>query len=121
MRPETETVGLIWDALQFARNAQVAVGDTPLETYLEGGPVTWATERQMELIGEALGKVRRTAPDLAERIPNVHKIIGMRNILIHGYLIVSGRIVWLAATQQVAELIPVLEAILAEFDSEPSE
>ena len=84
MRPEAEIAGLIWDALQFARNAQVAVGDTPLETYLEGGPVSWATERQIELIGEALGRLRQVAPDLAERIPNVDKIIGMRNILIHG-------------------------------------
>jgi uncharacterized protein with HEPN domain len=86
MRPETEIAGLIWDALQFARNVRIAVGDTSLETYLQGGLVTWATERQMELIGEALGKVRRSAPDLAERIPNVDKIIGMRNILVHGYL-----------------------------------
>ena len=74
----------------------------------------------MELIGEPLSKVRQSAPDIAERIPNVDKIIGMRNILIHGYLVVSSWIGWLAATQQIPELIPVLEGILAELDPGPA-
>ena len=102
MRPESEIAGIVWDALQFARNARVAVGDTALDRYLEGGPVAWATERQMELIGEALSKLGQADPELAERIPNLHRIIGMRNILIHGYLVINDRIVWQAATQAVS-------------------
>lgn len=57
--------GLIWDALQFARNAQIAVGETSLDKFLEGGPDVWATERQMELIGEVLRKLRQVEPDVA--------------------------------------------------------
>lgn len=117
MRPETEVAGLLWDALEFARNVRVAVGNATLEDYLDGGPVAWATERQLELVGEALSKLRRIDPALAERVPNVHQIIGMRNILIHGYLVVNGRIVWLAATELIPELIPILNALLAEVDS----
>lgn len=120
MRPETEVAGLLWDAVEFAQNAQLAVGDTPLDEYLAGGPVAWATERQMELIGEALSKLRRIDPALAERVPNVHQIIAMRNVLIHGYLIVNGRVVWLAATQLIPGLIPILKALLAEVDPENS-
>lgn len=70
MRPDAERAGLLWDALQFARNARLAVGSTPLETYLEGGPITWATERQIELMGEALSRLRKLDPALAERILN---------------------------------------------------
>ncbi|MGA0566427.1 DUF86 domain-containing protein [Rathayibacter sp. KR2-224] len=120
MRPETEVAGLLWDAVEFAQNARLAVGDTPLDEYLAGGPVAWATERQMELIGEALSKLRRIDPALAERVPNVHQIIAMRNVLIHGYLIVNGRVVWLAATQLIPGLIPILKALLAEVDPENS-
>ena len=115
MRPESQLAGLAWDALEFARNAQIAVGEATLEDFLEGGVVAWATERQIELVGEVLGKLRQAAPDVAERVPNVHKIIGMRNILIHGYLVVNPRIVYRAATEQVPELIPVLEALLVEL------
>lgn len=118
MRPESDIPGLLWDALAFSRNAQIAVGNTPLESYLEGGPVAWATERQMELIGEALNKLRRAHPDVAERVPHVERIIGMRNVLAHGYLIINDRVVWQAATQAVPELIPILEKILDEFGAE---
>lgn len=120
MRPRGEIAGLLWDALEFARNVQAALGDTPLESYLDGGPVTWATERQLELIGESLGKLRRADPDLADRIPNLHQIIAMRNVLIHGYLVVNSRVVWLAATRSVPELIPVLENLLREIDNDPA-
>ena len=85
MQPELRAAAFIWDALHFGRNVHVAVGNTNLETYLEGGPVTWATERQMELVGEALKNLRKVDPESASRVPNVHKIIGMRNVLVHGY------------------------------------
>ncbi|WP_368859973.1 DUF86 domain-containing protein [Microbacterium sp. C7(2022)] len=93
----------------------MAVGTATLADFLEGGVVAWATERQLELVGEALGKLRQAAPEIAERVPNVHKVIGMRNVLIHGYLVVNPRIVYRAATEQVPELIPVLETLLIEL------
>lgn len=37
-----------------------------------------ATERQIELVGEALNNLRKASP--VERVPDVHKIIGMRNV-----------------------------------------
>lgn len=48
MRPEAEAAAFLWDALTFARNVGVAVGSTSLEAYQEGGPVAWATERQID-------------------------------------------------------------------------
>lgn len=84
-----------WSLHATARS--LLVTPTPLETYLEGGPVAWATERQLELAGEALGKLRGAAPELAERIPNIHRIVGMRNVLVHGYLVLNDEVVWLFA------------------------
>ena len=114
MRPEAQAAAFLWDAVTFARNVGVAVGTTPLETYLGGGPVAWATERQIELLGEALNNLRKVAPELAERIPDVHKIIATRNVLVHGYTEVNSTIVWQAATQAIPRLLPTLEALLAE-------
>lgn len=115
MRPEPGIAAYLWDALDFAKNVQVAISDTTLETYLEGGPVAWATERQIELVGEALNNLRKADPEVAEGVPDVHKIIGMRNVLVHGYADVNSTIVWQAATQSVPTLIPTLEALLAEM------
>lgn len=117
MPPEPRAAAFLWDALTFARNVQVAVSGTSLETYLEGGPVTWATERQTELVGEALNNLRKADPETASRVPDIHKIIGMRNVLIHGYAEVNDTIVWLAATQAIPALVPILEALLAEVAS----
>lgn len=114
MPPEDEAAAFLWDALTFARNVSVAVGTTPLDSYLEGGPVAWATERQIELVGEALNSLRKVAPELAERIQDVHKIIATRNILVHAYTEVNSTIVWQAATQAIPALIPILEALLAQ-------
>jgi uncharacterized protein with HEPN domain len=114
---ETKAAAYVWDAVTFARNVGVAVGSTSLETYLHGGPVAWATERQIELLGEALNNLRRVAPELAAKVPDVHKIIATRNVLVHGYAEVNSTIVWQAATEAIPRLIPILEALLAEFST----
>ena len=117
MRPEAEAAAFLWDALTFARNVGIAVGTTSLESYLEGGPTAWATERQIELVGEALNNLRKLSPELAGHIPDVQKIIATRNVLVHGYSAVNGTIVWQAATEAIPTLIPILEGLLAEVTS----
>ncbi len=42
-------------------------------------------EREFEIIGEALFRLGNIAPDTFKTIPQAHRIIGMRNILAHGY------------------------------------
>lgn len=71
----------------------------------------------MEIVGEALRNLRRVDEALAARIPHLHKIVGMRNILVHGYVQVDSSIVWTAATTDVAALVPVLQALLEEFEA----
>lgn len=51
-------------------------------------------ERELEIIGEALARLRRDHPDLAEQIDGIHKIIGLRNVLAHGYDVLEHEILW---------------------------
>lgn len=51
-------------------------------------------ERELEIIGEALARLRRDHPDLAEEIRDVHKVIGLRNVLAHGYDVLEYEILW---------------------------
>ena len=63
-------------------------------------------ERELEIIGEALARLRRDHPNLAEQIRDVHKIVGLRNVLAHGYDILENEILW----DIVENKLPILKA-----------
>lgn len=65
-------------------------------------------ERELEIIGEALARLRRDFPDEASTIPQIHRIIGLRNIIAHGYDVVDHLIIWDVIENHLA---PLLEAI----------
>ncbi len=44
-----------------------------------------AVERQFEIIDEALNKAEILDSSIAAGIPDLHRVIGLRNRLIHGY------------------------------------
>lgn len=79
-----------------------------------------AVERQLEILGEAFKILRSADAETADRIPNVHAIIATRNILVHAYAQVDQRRVWEILTDDLPELIPVLEALLTEADQDES-
>ncbi len=76
-----------------------------------------AVERQLEILGEALGRLRRVDPETAALVPDVNRIIGMRNVLAHGYAVVNNRVVWLAATSRVPEVAAVIDELMAAVDA----
>jgi uncharacterized protein with HEPN domain len=61
-------------------------------------------ERQFEIIGEALNRLNRVDPATADQISQARRIIGFRNILVHGYDIVENTVVW----DIVEKNIPIL-------------
>lgn len=71
-----------------------------------------ATLRNLELLGEAARhipeEVRARAPDIPWR-----RIVGVRNILIHGYLGIDNDIVWDIVTKEIHNLLPDLERLEA--------
>jgi len=58
--------------------------------------------------------LRKVDPDAAERVPEVHRIIGMRNVLIHGHAEVNNLTVWRTATENLADVCTVVDALLDE-------
>ncbi|WP_343054059.1 HepT-like ribonuclease domain-containing protein [Prauserella isguenensis] len=73
-----------------------------------------AVERQLEIVGEALNRLRQGDPDTAVRIPDLRSIIGTRNVIAHGYDIVDHELIWSLVHDEIPTLCTVLETLLGE-------
>ncbi len=79
----------LWDAdIAAERIARFTVGRS-FDDYIADDLLRAAVERQFEIIGEAFTGLRRADPRLAERIPDLPRIIAFRNVLIHAYATVT--------------------------------
>jgi uncharacterized protein with HEPN domain len=80
-----EVKKLLVDA-QFAveRIVRFTAGKT-FDDYLTDELLKPAVERQFEIIGEALNRLSKLAPDVNLQISQSRRIISFRNVLIHGY------------------------------------
>lgn len=56
-----------------------------LEAWLGNRTKRQAVERNLEIIGEGLGRLKALDPEVVSRISHVPQIIGLRNRLAHGY------------------------------------
>jgi len=100
------------DILQTAEEIETFVRGMDFKTY-QNSPVTQrAVERDFEIIGEALSRIRRIDEELLEKISEYDRIIGFRNILIHSYDVVDEMIVWKAVENHLPILIKEIQDLL---------
>lgn len=71
-----------------------------------------AVERQFEIIGEALNRIKNIDAELLTKIDNWREIIGFRNVIAHGYDVVENEIVWDSITKDIPLLLNQLARLL---------
>lgn len=116
MRPErtSRTLEQIRDAVSFVLS--VTEGKT-LEDYSDDRLLRQGVERNLEIIGEAVGCLGRDDPDTAARLSEHERIIAFRNVLIHGYDIVDDELVWDTIETKLPLLLSEVESIIQERSS----
>jgi len=108
-----ETRKNLIDIIQAAEEIQNFIHGMDFESYQNTTVAKRAVERDFEIIGEALNRIKYTDNKLLQNISEHHRIIGFRNILIHGYDIVDETIVWNAITNHLPILIKDVKEILS--------
>lgn len=69
-------------------------------------------EREIEIIGEAMNKLKKTSPQL--QIDNSRQIIDTRNWVIHGYDKVDDVIIWGIISNHLPKLKIEIDSLLNE-------
>ena len=87
-----------------AAAGQFAAGKT-FSDYLADDMLRSAIERKLGIIGEAFVKLEEADPAQVENFPELRKIIGLRNRIVHGYDSLDEELVW----DVVQNRLPVLQ------------
>ena len=109
-----EAAKLVWDAREAAGRIARFTGGRSLDDYLGDEVAQSAVERQLEVIGDALARLRTLDPELARRVPRLHQLVAFRNLLMHQYGEIDGRLVWDFVKTRVPALRETLRSLLPD-------
>ncbi len=82
---QPDSAAFLWDALDAVKAVHEFTADTDFEGHAGDLKLRSAVERQFEILGEALNNLRKSDPAAAARVPEIEKIIGMRNVIAHEF------------------------------------
>lgn len=83
-------------------------------TYQKNLMLKRATERNLEIIGEAINRMVKNDSTILDQITNARAIIGLRNYVIHAYDSVSDENIWSVVTYHLPKLKAEVETLIAK-------
>ena len=114
MGPEERVLEALEDVQDCASFVIAAVEGKDLSDYRSDRLFRQAVERNLEIIGEAIGRIARLDPETASRISEHQQIVAFRNRLIHGYDLLDDELVWSTVETEVPVLLLEVEGLLRE-------
>ncbi len=112
---------LLVDVLEAGQSIRERCAGHTFEAYTADRWFRRTVEREFEIIGEALNRLGRLAPETAARLTSLRRIVDFRNRIIHGYDSVDDIIVWRTAEHHLPGLLAEVEALLGVgADESPS-
>lgn len=111
---ERDPNAMLYDIAASCRRIISFTSAADFQRYTSDELLKSAVERQFIIIGEALNRLGQLRSEIVDRISDSSQIIGFRNILVHGYDVVTDYLVWEIISENVPELLAQCEAILVE-------
>ena len=112
---ERDTNAYLYDIIQSCQNIRTFTANIDFQKYETDLLIKSAVERQFIIIGEALNHINRFDPVMYNHIPHADRIIGFRNIIVHGYDIVSAQLVLQIVQSHLSELVEVCNQLLGRL------
>lgn len=109
-----ETRQRLLDALDSCRAIRGYTAGIDFAAYMGDAEKRDAVERRLSIIGEALHVAEFLDPTLAEQIPELRQIVGLRNRVVHGYSRVDNVIIWDIVQDRLPLLAERLTVLLGE-------
>lgn len=110
MRPDERDAAYLWDMLDAAQTVEQLISGLSFADYDNDRRTQLAIERALEIIGEAAGRVSKPLREAHPEIP-WRQIIGQRNVLAHEYGEIKQDRIWKVATENIPQLISMLEPL----------
>ncbi len=104
----------LFDIVRAADAIASFVEGRTLEHYETDLLLRSAVERQFEIVGEAMSRAQRLAPELAERFDDARGVVDFRNVIAHSYDHLSNRAVWDIALENLPRLREAAARMLEE-------
>ena len=89
-----EALKRLLDAFEAIEAIERFIENCTLDHYLDDELIQSAVERKFEIIGEALKRALDADPSVLDVIPDLRRIVGTRNRIIHVYETVDQLILW---------------------------
>ncbi len=103
---------LLLDAKNTSENILLFSKEKNYQEYNSDLLLKSAIERQFEILGEALKRIRNKDKDVVECINGWREAISFRNILAHGYDSIDDEIVWAVVKNNIPDLLKSINNLL---------
>jgi uncharacterized protein with HEPN domain len=110
MPPDRDPVHL-WDMLNAGRGVVASLRGITFARYEADENLRLATERRIEIIGEAARRISAEFKEAHREIP-WRLIVDQRNVLVHAYDEIADERIWQLAANEIPRLIEQLAALL---------
>lgn len=114
--PQRSREAYLWDIADSCRAIVEFVKGQSLSDYQGNRMLRRAVERELSIVGEAVGQATSHFPDLESSIGPARQIVGFRNRIIHEYAEIDTDIVWAIVQNEVPLLLEKSELLLEESD-----
>lgn len=111
MQPDVKDAARLWDMLSYAQEIVQSLTSISFEVYLRDRNLRLATERRIEIIGEAARNVSEAFQAAHPEIP-WQKIVAQRHVLAHEYGEIKDELIYRVASVHVPELIANLRPLV---------